>query len=648
MATNGERHPLRGGRNPDSAPGPKRPKLRRGGAAPATPKSLNRTLLRSNPAGLARLTGQGRVLDASHPALEPQVDVREERPGKLDKVVFGVTAALSLAFVLWGVLSPATLSASSGVGLSWVVSNTGWLFALTATGFVFFVLWLAAGKYGDIPLGRDGEGTEFSTVSWIAMMFSAGMGIGLMFYGAAEPLAHYLTPPPGTGEAGNENAVRTAMATTLFHWALHPWAIYAVVGVAIAYGVFRKGRPLTISAVFEPLLGKRQTYGPGGKIIDMFAIFATLFGSATSLGLGALQIAHGAKIVGWIGDVGNTFLVVLIAVLTACFIISAVSGVSRGIQYLSNTNMVLAVILALFVFVLGPTVFILNLLPTTLGTYLQTLMQMSARAGASGPVAEEWLASWTFFYWAWWVSWTPFVGMFIARISRGRTIRQFVTGVLLLPSLVSLVWFSIFGGAAIHAEQTGAGLSTIESVEGTLFALLDTMPWGTVTSVLVMVLVAIFFVSGADAASIVMGTLSENGTMEPHRWTVIFWGVATGAAAAIMLVIGGEDALNGLQSITIIAGLPFMIVMIGMAVSLVKDLHNDPMIVRRRYAVEAINAAVVEGVSQHGDDFALRVDQTAPGEGVGALVEDADKGVVEEDADPADAAPSDDGEVTLS
>ena len=590
-------------------------------------------------AGVARMTGQGKVLDAAHPALEPPAEaLRSERPGSLDRVVFGVTALLSIAFVGWGIISPMTLGQASSVGLEWVVDNTGWLFALAATGFVFFVLWLAAGKYGNIPLGRDGEGPEFSTVSWIAMMFSAGMGIGLMFYGAAEPLAHFITPPPGTGAPGNENAVQTAMATTFFHWGLHPWAIYAVVGVAIAYSVFRKGRPLTISAAFEPLLGKRQAYGPGGKIIDMFAIFATLFGSATSLGLGALQIAHGAQIVGWIGDVGNTFLVLLITALTICFVLSAVSGVGRGIQYLSNINMVLAVVLAAFVFVVGPTVFILNLLPTTLGTYLQTIMEMSARTGAAGPDANAWLASWTIFYWAWWVSWTPFVGMFIARISKGRTIRQFVTGVLLLPSLVSLIWFAIFGGAAINAEQAGAQLSAVGSSEGTLFALLDTMPWPTITSVLVMVLVAIFFVSGADAASVVMGTLSENGTMEPRRPVVVFWGVATGAAAAIMLVAGGADALNGLQAITIIAGLPFMIVMIGIAVALVRDLNTDPMIVRRRYAVEAINTAVVEGVRQHGDDFVLAISETPPGAGVGARVDtpepETEEEFVEDEATP--------------
>ncbi len=572
------------------------------------------------------------LYDANHPALEPTVeDLGDEVPGRLDRVVFGTTGVVSLAFVLWGALAPGSLKSASSAGLAWVVDNTGWLFATASTGFVFFILWLALSRYGAIPLGRDGENPEFSTVSWVAMMFSAGMGIGLMFYGAAEPLSHFLAPPPGHAGAPEADRVRNALATTLFHWGLHPWAIYAVAGVAIAYSVFRKGRPLTVSAVFEPLLGKRQAYGPGGKVIDIFAIFATLFGSATSLGLGVLQIARGARIVGWAGEAGNTLLVLLITVLTICFILSAVSGIAKGIQYLSNINMVLAVVLALFIFVVGPTVFVLNLIPTTLGTYLQTIMQMSSTTGALGAEANKWLASWTIFYWAWWVSWTPFVGMFIARISRGRTIRQFVAGVLLLPSTVSLLWFATFGGAAIHAEQAGAQLDQAGDAEGILFALLYTMPWETVTSVLVMVLVAIFFVSGADSASIVMGTLSENGTIEPRRPTVIFWGVVTGAVAAIMLVAGGEDALAGLQSVTIVAGLPFLLVMIAMAAALMRDLRHDPRIVRGRYADMMIDQAVVQGVSAHGDDFALAVGRTAPGQGVGSLVP------TPEPADDADA-----------
>jgi choline/carnitine/betaine transport len=557
------------------------------------------------------VAGDGAPLDELHPALDLNIEEHPaEEPQRLDKVVFGVTAVLAIGFILWGFLSTSTLSSASASGLDWVVHNMGWLFSLVASGFVLFVIWLAAGKFGRIPLGRDDEGPEFKTVSWIAMMFSAGMGIGLMFYGVSEPLSHFVTPPPGTGAPGNPEAVQNAMATTLFHWTLHPWAIYAVVGLAIAYGVFRKGRSLLISSAFAPLLGEKRAGGPAGRVIDILAIFATLFGSAASLGLGALQIGSGLEIVAGLGTAGNALLVAIIVVLTLCFILSAVSGVAKGIQWLSNTNMVLAVVLAVFVFVVGPTVFILNLVPTAVGSYFQDLAMMSARTDAAGGSAmKEWLSGWTIFYWAWWVSWTPFVGIFIARISRGRTVRQFVTGVLLVPSVVSLVWFAIFGGAGIHQQRRGTDLASQATAEGSLFAMLSNLPLSTITSVIVMVLVAIFFVSGADAASIVMGTLSERGTLKPSRKTVIFWGGATGAVAAVMLLVGGEDALSGLQNITIVAALPFLVVMVGLAISLVKDLSADPLIVRREIAVAAIDQAVVAGVTEHGDDFALVVEE---------------------------------------
>lgn len=544
-----------------------------------------------------------------HPVLDvPVEEAAYTRSRGVDWVVFGVTAVIAVGFLVWGFVSTPSLADASGSALTWVMDNTGWLFVLTGSGFVVFVLWLALGRYGTIPLGRDDEEPEFNGVSWIAMMFSAGMGIGLMFFGVAEPLTHFTTPPPGTGDAGNPEAVQNALATTLFHWTLHPWAIYAVVGLAIAYGVYRKGRLQLISAAFEPLLGARAN-GPWGKVIDMLAIFATLFGSAASLGLGALQIRSGLQIVGGIGESGNTILIVIITVLTIAFVLSAVSGIARGIQWLSNINMVLAVSLALFVFVVGPTVFILNLMPTAMASYLGDIAMMSARTGAEGAEVNTWLQAWTIFYWAWWVSWTPFVGMFIARISRGRTIRQFVAGVLLVPSLVPLVWFAVFGGAAIKLQQEGVDLAGEGSIEAQLFGLLDQYPIATVASVLVMVLVAIFFVSGADAASIVMGSLSERGTIKPGRGTVIFWGVAMGAVAAVMLLVGGEDALKGLQTITIIAALPFLLVMVGLAVALVKDLRNDPKVVRRQYASEAVNNAVVSGVTQHGDDFVIVVEK---------------------------------------
>lgn len=544
-----------------------------------------------------------------HPVLEVEQTPYGVEGRGLDRLVFGVTATASLAFLLWGFLGTDSLGKVSDTSLTWTMRNTGWLFVLTATSLVVFVIWLALSRYGAITLGRDDEEPEFRTVSWIAMMFSAGMGIGLMFYGVSEPISHFVTPPPGTGEPGNPEAVQHAMATTLFHWTLHPWAIYAVVGLAIAYGVYRKGRVQLISAAFEPLLGK-HAHGPGGKVIDMLAIFATLFGSAASLGLGALQISSGLEIVGGLDPLGNGVLVAIIAVLTVAFVASAVSGVAKGIQWLSNINMVLAVALAVFVFVVGPTVFILNLVPTSLGSFVGDLPMMAARTGAEGTATNEWLQGWTVFYWAWWLSWTPFVGMFIARISRGRTIRQFVTGVLLVPSLVSLVWFCIFGGAAIKLQQLGTDIAGAGggAEESQLFSTLDAYPFATVASVVVMVLVGIFFVSGADAASIVMGTLSERGSTSPRRTTVIFWGVATGAVAAVMLLAGGEDALSGLQSMTIVAAVPFVLVIIGLCVSLVLDLRTDPVVVRRRYAVEAVEQAVITGVTEHGDDFVISVE----------------------------------------
>jgi choline/carnitine/betaine transport len=544
-----------------------------------------------------------------HPALDVPVHEEERaRSRGIDWVVFGVTAAIAVGFLVWGFLSTPSLSRVSGAALTWTMENTGWLFVVTSSAFVIFVLWLAFSRFGAIPLGRDDEEPEFRTVSWIAMMFSAGMGIGLMFYGVAEPLSHLVTPPPGTGAPGNSEAMQTAMATTLFHWTLHPWAIYAVVGLAIAYGVYRKGRLQLISAAFEPLIGDRAN-GPLGKVIDMLAIFATLFGSAASLGLGALQIRSGLDIVAGIGGAGNAVLIVIIVVLTIAFIVSAVSGVAKGIQWLSNINMVLALTLALFVFIVGPTVFILNVIPTSLGSYLQDMAMMSARTGAEGSTVDAWLQSWTVFYWAWWLSWTLFVGMFIARISRGRTIRQFVTGVLLVPSVVSLIWFAVFGGAAISIQQGGVDLAGEGTIEGQLFTLLDQFPLATVASIVVIVLVAIFFVSGADAASIVMGSLSERGTIEPSKATVVFWGAATGAVAAVMLLVGGDDALTGLQTLTILAALPFVLVMVGLAVALVKDLRKDPMMIRQRYAAEAVDDAVIAGVVEHGDDFVIAIEK---------------------------------------
>ncbi|GAA4731111.1 BCCT family transporter [Actinomycetospora chibensis] len=532
------------------------------------------------------------------------------RPGAVrpDWVVFGVGGALVLAFVGWGVVDPTSLASVTGALLDGLIRAGGWAFSLAALGFVVFALCLAFSRFGRIRLGGDDERPAFRTSSWVAMMFSAGMGIGLMFYGVAEPLAFYTSPPPGSVPPGDDvEAVRTAMATSLFHWTLHPWAIYAVVGLAIAYSTFRKGRKQLISSAFVPLIGQRAADGWLGKVIDIIAIFATVFGSAASLGLGALQIGGGLEATGLVASVGNSVLVPMIIVLTAAFVLSAVSGIARGIQWLSNINMVLAGLLALFVFVLGPTVLILDLLQTGLMAYFTDFFEMAGRSEATGgPAMLEWLSDWTIFYWAWWISWTPFVGMFLAKISRGRTIRQFVGGVILVPSVVSLVWFAIFGGSAIAQQKIGLDPASA-GTEQQLFAVLSQYPAASFTGLLVMVLVAIFFVSGADAASIVTGTLSQRGTDEPKRWVVVFWGAMMGAVAVVMLLVGGEDALKGLESLTILVAAPFVVIMLLLCVAFARDLRNDPQVRLEDKSAEVVEQAVDYGTSHYGDHFTLRV-----------------------------------------
>lgn len=551
----------------------------------------------------------------------------------VDYWVFGIAGCIALAFILWGFISPSGLGNVSSAALDWVITNTGWLFIIAAAFFATFVLVVAVKSFGRIPLGRDGEKPQFSTVSWISMMFATGMGIGLVFYGVGEPLFFYMSPPPGTVEGQTDAALSTAMGTTLFHWTLFPWAMYAIVGLGMAYSSFRLGRPQLFSSMFASVFGERVIYGWGGRTINILAILATLFGSACSLGLGALQIGGGIQASGLMGSVGSGMLVLIIAILTALFVASAVSGIERGIQWLSNINMVLAVILALIVFIGGPTLFILNVIPNAIGSFISDLPEMASRTAASSDGAmASWLSSWTVFYWAWWISWTPFVGLFIARISRGRSIRQFVTGVLLVPSTVTLIWFSIFGGGAIglqeraqNSEGTTEALTTMVNgapdinFDTVLFDLLDALPLANWVSVLLMIvtilLIAIFFVTGADSASIVMGALSERGAQDPTKKSVIFWGVSVGAVAAVMLLAGGDNpaaALNGLKNITIVSALPFVVVMLLLCVAIWKDLSQDPLVLQGRVALEVLEQSVSDGVERHdGENFSLMTREIA-------------------------------------
>ncbi|WP_244882227.1 MULTISPECIES: BCCT family transporter [Brevibacterium] len=548
----------------------------------------------------------------------------------LDKVVFFAAGILAVAFVVWGFVSPDSLGAVAGTLLTGVMDNFGWLFVIAATVFTIFVIVVAVSKFGRIPLGKDDEKPEFKTSSWIAMMFATGMGIGLVFSAVGEPLFFYMSPPPNTVDGSTPQAMGTSMGTTLFHWTLYPWAMYAIVGLGVAYGSFRLGRSQLFSSMFTPLFGERAVNGFGGKVINILAILATLFGSACSLGLGAIQIGGGIESAGIMSDVSSPVLVIIIAILTAAFVASAVSGVEKGIQWLSNINMVLAVIVALIVFIGGPTLFILNVIPSSVGSFIQDLPQLASRTAADGQGVNEWLSSWTVFYWAWWVSWSPFVGLFIARISRGRTVRQFVTGVLIVPSVVSTIWFAIFGGGAIGIqERAERGEGTVKAlakvVDGEpdinmdtiLFDLLGALPLPNLIAIILMIvtviLIAIFFVTGADSASIVMGTLSANGMQEPGKGLVIFWGTATGAVAAVMLLAGGSDpaeALDGLKNITIVSALPFVIVMLLLCVAVWKDLSKDPLIIQEQLAAHVLETSVATAVDEYdGEIFGLETSE---------------------------------------
>ncbi|MBY6685680.1 BCCT family transporter [Rhodococcus sp. BP-149] len=489
----------------------------------------------------------------------------------VDKVVFIGGLLLTLAFVGWGVISPASLASTASAILAAIIDGTGWAYVLATTAFVFFMLFLALSRLGRIRLGKDDERPEFSTVSWISMMFATGMGIGLIFWGVAEPLSHLLTPPMDMAAPESTEAARLGMQYTIFHWGLQPWALYGVVGLALAYATFRKGLPNLLSTIVFPSLDPSH---PARRAIDIFGLFITTFGAATSLGLGAIQINSGlARVFG--APISTTVSIIAIVVLTALFVLSAVTGTQRGIKWMANINAVLAVALMVFVFVLGPTVFLMNMFVESFGDYVSQFIPMSFRTGTFG--GNEWLSSWTIFYWAWWMSWAPFVGTFMARISRGRTIREFVVCVLIVPTIMSLVWFVIMGGTGIRFQLDGtadmAG-SLASGVENTLFTLVEALPIPAVTSVVVVVLIMLFYVAGADSASLVLGMLSQGGSLHPRTWLVVLWGTMIGAVAIALLLAGGLDAI---QTTVIVFGIPFLLVMVGVCISLVRQLRAEPV-----------------------------------------------------------------------
>ncbi|MGZ9046054.1 MAG: BCCT family transporter [Telluria sp.] len=480
-----------------------------------------------------------------------------------------LTAGFILLIVLWGIFSPATMGATFDTALASVTRNFGWLYLWVVLGLVVFAFVLAISRYGNLKLGGEDEDPEFSVGSWFAMLFAAGMGIGLVFWGVAEPVSHFAIAPPGI-TAGTPEAANAGMRYAFFHWGVHPWAVYSIVALAIAFFQYRRQGNALISTATDAL-----PWEPVRRLAGLFnglAVIATAFGVAASLGMGALQINSGLGAMFGV-EVSDRAQVIIIVVTAALFMTSAVTGVERGIRYLSNFNLVLAGLLTLAVFLLGPTVAIIDTLTNTLGNYLSEFIRMSLRAT---PFRDSsWVGGWTIFYWAWWISWSPFVGLFIARVSRGRTIREFILGTVMAPSLAAFVWFSVFGGSALYME-IWQGLPIAEAVKAdvatAMFTLLEALPFGQLMSFAATLLVLVFFVTSGDSAVLVLGMMSTGGQANPPVRIKLVWGVLVSGIAISLLLAGG---LKAVQTATIVFALPFTLVIVLMAISLWRAVVQD-------------------------------------------------------------------------
>jgi glycine betaine transporter len=491
--------------------------------------------------------------------------------------VFYISIAFALLFIIWGMISKDVLPNWNLKDVTdnvqgFIVDKFGWFYLLSATTFLVFAIFLIVSKYGNIVLGKDGDKPEYSYMTWFAMLFSAGMGIGLVFWGVAEPISHFHNPPePGLNDGA---AAKTALRYSFFHWGLHPWAIYAVLALALAYFQFRKQSPGLISTILTPLFGDKMN-GGWGTFVNFIAVFATIFGVATSLGLGAQQISGGLGFLFEGLDKSFTLQLIIIVIVTVLFLLSAMTGLNKGIKILSNVNIVLAILLMLFVLFLGPTNFIMELFTTTLGSYIQNLPSMSFRM-TPFDTNSTWVQGWTIFYWAWWIAWAPFVGTFIARVSKGRTVREFVLGVLLVPTIFGALWFSVFGGSAISLEYSqGQDIMSVISDQGNeiaLFSMLEHFPFGIITSAIAILLISTFFITSADSATFVLGMQTTNGRLNPSNPVKFTWGIIQSAAAAILLWQGG---LGALQTASIIAAFPFTFVMLLMVLSLIKSFQEE-------------------------------------------------------------------------
>ena len=490
--------------------------------------------------------------------------------GKKDNKVFYISLVLTIAIVLWGIIGKVSFASFANSLLNFLTTNFGWLYLISMLIFVIFAIAIAFSKYGNIKLGPDDSKPEFSNASWFAMLFGAGMGIGLVFWGVAEPISHFVNPVGS--EPGSMEAVNFAMKSSFMHWGFHPWANYAIIGLALAYFQFRKDKPGLISSIFIPLFGEERVNGPIGKLIDILAVFATVAGVATSLGLGTLQINSGLN---YIFNIPETALVqiVIIVVITVITIWTAVSGLDKGIKVLGDINLYLAFGLMVLVIILGPTLPIINNFTNGLGLYINDFFKDSLGISAFGD--NSWLNGWRIFYWAWWIAWAPFVGSFIARISKGRTVKEFIMGVIVVPAIVSVVWFAAFGSLGLNlVDELGIeGLkAAAELPETALFKVMEYYPLGSVLSIITVTLLCTFFITSSNSATFVLGMFTSNGNLNPSTGKKYLWGIAQALLAMSLLLAGGLEAL---QTASVAAAFPFVFIMILAMVSLMKAFKKE-------------------------------------------------------------------------
>ncbi|WP_127819320.1 BCCT family transporter [Microbacterium sp. CPCC 204701] len=519
----------------------------------------------------------------------------------IQRWVFWPAAGVVLVFSAFAILAPRAAEALFAAIQSTIVNAFNWYYVLIAAFFVAFALVVGFSRFGDIKLGRDDEKPEFSAGAWFSLLFAAGMGIGLVFYGVSEPLSHFVDPRPGV-RGTPEQLAQQALTQTYLHWGVQAWSIYVVVGLGLAYAIHRRGRPISVRWTLEPVLGRKRVEGPWGHAIDVVALAGTLFGVATSLGLGVLQISAGLESAG-LAEPTVGLQVAIIGVITVLVLLSVLSGVNRGMKWLSSANLVLAGLLLLYVLVFGQTEFLLREWVQSIGGYIQNYVGLSFTVSAfQDAEGEAWQAAWTSFYWGWWISWSPFVGIFIARISRGRTVREFVLGVIIVPAMLGILWFAVLGGSALFLELHEPGSMTLPDgtvdLEGSIFQLLGRFPGTTVLTIGVLILVTIFFVTSSDSGALVMGMIATGGDQNPPKWVRTFFTLVSALLAVALLITGG---LTALQTAAITIALPFSVVMLLMCWSTIVAFRRE----RRAYE-HARRDAFVERI---GDYYGLDVEE---------------------------------------